>query len=317
MTLQTDPGHAAAPDDPAPTGAWARLRPYLSRQLWLFLELFALTGLVVAQPLLDVLGRAPDFLLFRQADGRDIVALAIAVAVLPPLALWGVDLLAGLLGRRVQAAVHLVLVAGLLGLLGLLVAKKLTPLLGAGLVVVGVLAAIGGGLLYARSGALRLWLRYLSPAPLVFVLVFLLMSPAASLLTAAPTAAAAAPGSAARGVGTCTGAKAGSTPRTTWGRVLTGGTGLRSRTVMTRYDEPVRAVTTIGPPVWSRALVTSSETTSWASCRTCSRPQRRHASSTSVRASTGLSIVPSRRPCTQRAELGSLSAAPVAPARSG
>jgi hypothetical protein len=201
MTLQTDPGHAAAPDDPAPTGAWARLRPYLSRQLWLFLELFALTGLVVAQPLLDVLGRAPDFLLFRQADGRDIVALAIAIAVLPPLALWGIDLLAGLLGRRVQAAVHLVLVAGLIGLIGLLVAKKLTPLLGAGLVVVGVLAAIGGGLLYARSGALRLWLRYLSPAPLVFVLVFLLMSPAASLLKAAPTAAAAAPGSAARGQG--------------------------------------------------------------------------------------------------------------------
>ena len=78
MTLQTDPD-ATAPDHTAPAGRWARLRPLVERQLWLFLELFALTGLVVAQPLLDVLGRAPDFLLFRQADGRDIVALAIAI----------------------------------------------------------------------------------------------------------------------------------------------------------------------------------------------------------------------------------------------
>jgi hypothetical protein len=198
MTLQTDPD-ATAPDNVAPAGRWARLRPVVERQLWLFLELFALTGLVVAQPLLDVLGRAPDFLLFRQADGRDIVALAIAITVLPPLALWGLDLLAGLLGPRAQAAVHLTLVAGLIGLLGLLVAKKLTPLLGVGLVVVGVLAAVAGGLLYARSGALWLWLRYLSPAPLVFILVFLLMSPAASLLKPAPAAAAAAPAAAHRG----------------------------------------------------------------------------------------------------------------------
>src|SRR4029453_13650281 len=138
------PGPPGPPQPPPPHRRVGRLR-----------EVLPLTGLVIAQPLLDVLGRAPDFLLFRQADGRDIVALAIAIAVLPPLALWGIDLLAGVVGRRAQAAVHLVLVAGLLGLLGLLVAKKLTPLLGVGLAVVGVLAAIGGGLLYARSGGLR------------------------------------------------------------------------------------------------------------------------------------------------------------------
>jgi hypothetical protein len=65
----------------------------------LFVELFALTGFVVAQPLLDVIGRSPDFLLFRQADARDIVLLAVAITLLPPLALWALELLAGLLGR--------------------------------------------------------------------------------------------------------------------------------------------------------------------------------------------------------------------------
>jgi len=184
---------------PAPSH-WTRLRPVLGHQLWLFLELFALTGLVVAQPLLDVLGRAFDFLLFHQADARDIVVLAVTITLLPPLILWSLDVLAGLLGRRIQAAVHLLLVAGLLGLLGLEVAKKVTPLRGPALVVVGVLSGAGAALLYATGPAVRLWLRYLSPAPVAFLLIFLLVSPVAALLKAPPTAAAAAaPGAAMRG----------------------------------------------------------------------------------------------------------------------
>ena len=191
MTLQ------GTPSIPAPRH-WARLRPILGRQLWLFLELFALTGLAVAQPLLDVLGRAPDFLLFNQADAGDILALAVTITLLPPLALWGLDLLAGLLGRRAQEAVHLLLIAALLGLLGLEVAKKVTPLRGPALVVVGVLAGAGAALLYAKGAAVRLWLRYLSPAPVAFLLIFLLVSPVAALLKAPPTVAAAAPTGGAR-----------------------------------------------------------------------------------------------------------------------
>jgi hypothetical protein len=155
-------------------------------QLWPLLELLALTGLVVAQPLLDVIGRAPDFLLLRKADARDIVLLAVAITLLPPLALWGLELLARLLGGRVQRGLHLVLVAGLLGLLGLEVAKKATGLRGPWLLAVGVLVGLGGGLLYGRGPVFRTWLRFVWPAPAVFVLVFLLVSPAAQLLKAAP-----------------------------------------------------------------------------------------------------------------------------------
>jgi hypothetical protein len=159
-----------------------------------FLELFALTGFVVAQPLLDVLGRSPDFLLFRQADSRDIVLLAVAITLVPPLVLWGIAVSAELLGRPAQRVVHLVLVAGLLGLLGLEVAKKLAPLRGPALAVVGGLAGLGGGLLYAKGRAFRVWLRFLWPAPIVFLLVFLLLSPAGQLLKPPPARAAEVPG---------------------------------------------------------------------------------------------------------------------------
>lgn len=172
------------------TGLWSMV----GHELWLFLDLFALAGFVVAQPVLEVLGRSPDFLLFRQADARDIVLLAITITLLPALALWAIDLLARLPGRRVQRVVHLTLVAGLLGLLGLEVVKKATPLRGPALAVVGVLAAVGGGLVYAKATPLRLWLRFLSPAPIAFLLVFLLLSPAAALLRPPPAPAPQLPG---------------------------------------------------------------------------------------------------------------------------
>jgi arylsulfatase A-like enzyme len=171
---------------------WSGVRDHLTR----FLELFVLTGVVVAQPLLDVLGRSPDFLAFRQADTRDVVLLALAFTLVPPVALGAVEALAGLLGGGVRRLVHLALVAGLLGLLGLEVAKRLTAAPGPAPVVTGVLAGLGGGLLYARAAAARLWVRWLWPAPIVFLLVFLLLSPAAGLLRPSPTDAAAPPASA-------------------------------------------------------------------------------------------------------------------------
>ena len=188
------------PAEPTPPSRWTRARSIIRGELWLFLELFALAGFIVAQPVLDVLGRSPEFLVFRQADARDIVALAIAITLVPPLAVWAFEVLAGLLGRRVRRAVHLALVAGLLGLLGLEVAKKGTSLLGTALVVVGALVGLVGAVLYAKGRALRLWLRWLWPAPIVFVLVFLLLSPAAELLRP-PPARAAAPAATAQGGG--------------------------------------------------------------------------------------------------------------------
>ena len=190
----------ATPAGPPPSaGLRARLRSLAGGQLWPFLELFALSGFVVAQPLLDVLGRSPDFLLFRQADARDIILLAVAVTLGPPLVLWALTAAARLLGASAQRAAHLTMVAGLLGLLGLEVAKKLTPLRGPALAVTGVLVGLCGALLYARGRAVRLWLRLLWPAPLVFLLVFLLLSPAAQLLKPPPAQAATAPGAAQRG----------------------------------------------------------------------------------------------------------------------
>jgi hypothetical protein len=127
------------------------------------------------------------------------VLLAVACTLVPPAVLGAVEVLAGLPGRRLRRVLHLTLVAGLVGLLGLEAAKRVTRLDGPALMAVGLLAGLGGGLLYAKGAAVQRWLRWLWPAPIAFLLVFLLLSPAAELLRSPPAPAAAQPGTAQRG----------------------------------------------------------------------------------------------------------------------
>ena len=170
-------------------------------RLWALAELFALTGLVIAQPVLDVTGRSPDMFLFRRADRLDILALVAAVTLLPALAIWAVEELAGLVSATVRGHLHLVAVTGLFVLLAVEVVKATTGLRGPRLAAVAAAGGLLGGVLYAGLSWPRLWLRFLTPAPVVFALLFLLVSPTSALVLPARTAtgpgpaAAPAPGS--------------------------------------------------------------------------------------------------------------------------
>ena len=101
--------------------------------LWALVELYALTGLVIAQPVLDVSGRSPDMFLFRRADRLDILTLVAALTVLPALAIWAVEERAGLVGATVRRHLHLVAVTGLFPRLA----------------VVAAAGGLAGGVLYA------------------------------------------------------------------------------------------------------------------------------------------------------------------------
>jgi hypothetical protein len=160
-------------------------------------ELFALTGLVIAQPVLDVTGRSPDLFLFRRADRMDILALVAAVTVLPALGIWLLEVLVGLVSATARRHLHLVAVTGLLVLLAVEVVKATTGLRGPVLAAVAGAGGLAGGMLYASRSWPRLWLRFLTPAPLVFALLFLLVSPTSGLVLPARTATGAGPPAAA------------------------------------------------------------------------------------------------------------------------
>ena len=114
-------------------------------RLWALAELFALTGLVIAQPVLEVVGRSPDMFLFRRADRLDIVALAAAVTVLPALTIWAVEELAGLVSATVRRHLHLVAITGLFVLLAFEVIKATTGLRGPRLAAVAAAGGLFGG----------------------------------------------------------------------------------------------------------------------------------------------------------------------------
>ncbi|WP_326554314.1 sulfatase-like hydrolase/transferase [Micromonospora sp. NBC_01813] len=175
-TAPTGPGGARATDEreagpPAGKPTWHAL-----------LELIALSGLGVAQPLLDVIGRSPDFFFFHGAGAVAVLALVAIVVLLPPALLWGVELLAGLLaGAVVRRWAHRVLLAGLATLLAVQAGKSLTDLRGPLLMVVAAVAAVAAVAGYARFAVSRQVLRVAAVGPLVFVLLFVFASPSSAV----------------------------------------------------------------------------------------------------------------------------------------
>ena len=172
------------------------------QELALLAELSGLCGLAVALPALDVLGRSPDFLFLNQLGTADLVVLALAIAILPPLALWGLGVVAGLLGTTTRRVVHVVTVAGLLIMLALQAGKHFGATRGLALAGMAVVAGLAATLIYLKWDVVRTFLRITAPAPLLAVALFLFVSPASVLVlpqSDTPAAAAAAGTGAGKG----------------------------------------------------------------------------------------------------------------------
>ena len=141
-----------------------------------------LWSLAVAQPLFDLLGDAPEFFVARENTRGDILLLALGLTLVPPLAFTAVEALATAASPAAGRLVHLVLVFALAAAFALQLVKELTGgpagLLIAAAVVLGLAAAAA----YARIRAVRAVLSALAPAPLVFVFVFLVLSPVSKLV---------------------------------------------------------------------------------------------------------------------------------------
>jgi Sulfatase len=154
------------------------------------LHLGALWALAFVQPLFGLLGDSAEFFVARGNTTFDIVVFAFGYALVPPLVAAGLVWLAERIRPGLGRALLLVLV-------GLLVAALVLPPLGDALsgsaVSVAVALAVGAGfaVLYARAEVVRTFLTFLSPAPLVFLVIFLVISPVSDLLRTGEASASA------------------------------------------------------------------------------------------------------------------------------
>ena len=140
------------------------------------LHLAVLWAFAVVQPLLDLLGDNPDFFVARDNTRGDIILLAVVLTVVPPLAGLLLETLAALINRRVRDGLHLGLVGILFAAIALQALGELAD--GPPATLLAGAAAVGaaGAVLYARSEWMPSLLTVLSPAPVLFVCLFLFFS---------------------------------------------------------------------------------------------------------------------------------------------
>jgi hypothetical protein len=171
----------SAATGPAREPAAASRRSRAREVVWAYLGLAVLWTFAVAQPLFDLLKENPEFFAARGSSGFDVISFSVLLVVLPPALLLAIELVAGLAGRRARQAAHLVLIAGLVALIAAQALKKSIEAPDAVLIVLSVAIGAAVAALYSSADPVRLFLRVLSPAPLVFLALFLFTDPISKL----------------------------------------------------------------------------------------------------------------------------------------
>jgi hypothetical protein len=154
--------------------------PLLRELLLAWLHLAVLWSFAIAKPLFDVLADSPDFFVARGNTGADIVIFSIALVLLPPTGLILLEALAAPL-PQLRRGLHLLFVAGLAGAFAL---QLFDDAFGGSAVplVLGAGAGVACAFAYERVRAVPTVLTVLGPAPLVFLLLFLLGSSVSKLV---------------------------------------------------------------------------------------------------------------------------------------
>ena len=179
-----DEPRPAAPESASPTPVDGRSRV---RRLGVEAAvLLGLAGAAITQPLLDLLGRNPTFFVAGHYEPGQIVVFGLIVALVPALTLFVVTSLPGLAVPRAAPWLHGAGVALLAALFGLVLCQNLR--LDGVIYVVPVALALGVGvaLAEARSRPVRQFLALLAVGNLAFLLLFLVASPTAELLSSPP-----------------------------------------------------------------------------------------------------------------------------------
>jgi hypothetical protein len=160
-------------------------RPLLPR----LLALWALFGVGITQPVLDLYGNNPEVFIAGRATRTEIILFAL-VATLGPLVLATIVLLGTklLFGDRAQPIVFI----GLLGVAGFTAASAVFRQLFPGtditvLMAVGV--AVGLVALYVKVNAVRMWLSVLAVLPAAALVMFLFFSESSELVWQAEASA--------------------------------------------------------------------------------------------------------------------------------
>ncbi len=145
-------------------------------------HLGALWAFAFAWPLLDLLGKNPDFFVARSNTAGDIFIFALCFMLLPPLALLALEALVAVFSRTAYRVLHLVLVGAMAAVFFVQIEKRIftSPTALIILIALACGAALAYGLL--RTRFVPSLLDVLSVAPVVFLVIFFFFSDTSKLI---------------------------------------------------------------------------------------------------------------------------------------
>lgn len=174
-----DPARERADRDAREGKPAAATRP---RPLLAAAHLAALWALAFAQPLFDLLGRNTAFFVARGNTAGEILAFALIFTLGPFLVAWLVEAVLEKISARLRWAVHLALLALLVGCLILQLIGQFTQRPAGLMILVSLAGGVGIATFYARGRFLKSVLDVLTPAPLIVLALFLVLGPTSKLV---------------------------------------------------------------------------------------------------------------------------------------
>jgi hypothetical protein len=141
------------------------------------LHIFVLFASAVAQPVYDLLSRYAEFLVARQSNPIDIIALIIFLSLIMPLAVVAIEAVSGLFSRKVRKGIHSLIFFSLVTVLAMQALKQIYEFPGIYILSGAIVTGIAVTYAYSRFNFARLFLSILSPAILIFPALFLFHSP--------------------------------------------------------------------------------------------------------------------------------------------
>ncbi|MBK5232584.1 MAG: sulfatase-like hydrolase/transferase [Thermoleophilia bacterium] len=161
---------------------WAKVAP--TRRQWLLGggHLAALWAITFVQPLLDLLGKNPDFFVARDNSPGDVLILAIGFTLVPPLIMLAIEWVAKMIGPKVYYAVHFLFFFGIATFLFISIESNFFD--GPTVLMVGLALILGALFGYAvfRVVFLKNLMDILIVAPVVILLLFIFTSESSKVI---------------------------------------------------------------------------------------------------------------------------------------
>lgn len=145
-------------------------------------HIFALSGFAVTQPLFDLLGRNPTFFVAHRVTGQEVLLLLVFVAAGVPGVLIAVEIGFRWLVPHAVRWVHAGIIGGLGAVVALTMLERVVALPWLAVPLIVCIATVGLARMYQHVGGMRSFLTALTPAPLVFVVLFVGVSPARAVV---------------------------------------------------------------------------------------------------------------------------------------